>query len=60
MCFERGWVKIKLPAPVALNRPGRVEIFKDNPKAGIAPQTVIPQFPWVHADRLFDHSSCTM
>jgi predicted dehydrogenase len=50
VCFERGWVKLELPAPLASNRPGRVEIFKD-PGNGVAPQTIIPQFEWVHAMR---------
>jgi len=50
VCFERGWVKVELPAPMALNRPGRVEIFRD---AGgdEPPQLVVPQLPWVHAMR---------
>ncbi len=51
VCFERGWIRIELPAPLAANRPGRVEIFKDNPAGGIAPHTIIPQLPWVHAMR---------
>jgi predicted dehydrogenase len=50
VCFERGWVKLELPAPLTLNRAGRVEIFKD-PGNGVTPQTVIPQMPWVHAMR---------
>ena len=50
VCFERGYVKLELPAPVALNRPGRVEIFRD-PGNGITPQTIVPQMPWVHAMR---------
>jgi predicted dehydrogenase len=49
VCFERGWVKLELPAPVTMNRAGRVEIFKDI--KGAAPQTTIPQMPWVHAMR---------
>lgn len=48
--FEHGYVKLDLPAPVALNRPGRVEIFKD-PGKGATPQTIVPQLPWVHAMR---------
>ncbi|MDX1933477.1 MAG: Gfo/Idh/MocA family oxidoreductase [Capsulimonadales bacterium] len=48
--FERGYVKVDLPAPLAHNRPGRLEIFSD-PGNGVAPQTVIPQLPWVHAMR---------
>ncbi len=50
VCFERGWVKLDLPAPLASNRPGRVEVFKDAPETG-APATTIPQLPWVHAMR---------
>jgi predicted dehydrogenase len=50
VCFERGYVKITLPAPVALNRPGQVEIFKD-PGNGVTPVTLTPTLPWVHAMR---------
>jgi predicted dehydrogenase len=50
VAFERGYVKIELPAPLASNRPGRVEIFQD-PGQGAAPRTIIPQLPWVHAMR---------
>ncbi|MBS7614714.1 Gfo/Idh/MocA family oxidoreductase [Candidatus Bathyarchaeota archaeon] len=50
VCFERGWIKIRLPAPLAYNRPGKVEIFRD-PGGGVTPQTVIPQLPWIHAMR---------
>jgi predicted dehydrogenase len=50
VCFEKGYVKLELPAPLANNRPGRVEFFRD-PGKGAAPQTIIPQLPWVHAMR---------
>jgi predicted dehydrogenase len=50
VCFEKGYIKLELPAPLASNRPGRVEIFRD-PGEGVAPQTVIPHLPWVHAMR---------
>ena len=50
VCFERGYVKIDLPAPLASNRPGRVEILRD-PGAGASPEAVMPQLPWVHAMR---------
>jgi predicted dehydrogenase len=50
VAFERGWVKLDLPAPLASNRPGRVEIFRD-PGSGAVPQSVVPQLPWVHAMR---------
>ncbi len=49
VCFERGWVRLELPAPVAVNRAGRVEIFKD--ASGGAPHSIVPQMPWVHAMR---------
>ncbi len=48
--FEHGYVKINLPAPLAHNRPGRVEILRD-PGNGVTPETVVPQLPWVHAMR---------
>ncbi len=50
MCFEKGYVKLELPAPLATNRPGRVEILRD-PGDGATPQTIVPQLPWVHAMR---------
>jgi predicted dehydrogenase len=48
VAFEHGYIKIELPAPLASNRPGRVELFRD-PGQGATPQTVVPQLPWVHA-----------
>lgn len=48
VCFERGWVRLELPAPLAFTRPGRVEVFRD-PGKGVQPKTEIPQLPWVHA-----------
>lgn len=50
VAFERGYVKLSLPAPLAFNRPGSVEIFKD-PGNGATPVTLHPQLPWVHAMR---------
>lgn len=50
VCFQNGYVKIDLPAPLASNRPGRVEILRD-PGKGATPETIIPQLPWVHAMR---------
>lgn len=49
VAFEHGYVRLDLPAPVALNRPGRVEILRD--PGGRPPETVVPQLPWVHAMR---------
>jgi predicted dehydrogenase len=50
ICFEKGYVKIELPAPVAINRPGRVEVFAD-PGNGVVPLRTTPSLPWVHAMR---------
>jgi predicted dehydrogenase len=48
--FQKGYVKLDLPAPLAYNRPGSVEIFKD-PGAGATPLTLTPQLPGIHAMR---------
>jgi predicted dehydrogenase len=50
VAFERGTVRLDLPAPLASYRPGRVEILAD-PGQGAEPRTIIPQLPWVHAMR---------
>ncbi|HET6486603.1 MAG TPA: Gfo/Idh/MocA family oxidoreductase [Spirochaetia bacterium] len=50
VAFEKGWVKVELPAPLASNRPGRVELYRD-PGNGQTPETIVPQLPWVHAMR---------
>jgi predicted dehydrogenase len=50
VCFEKGWVKLELPAPVSLNRAGRVTFFRD-PGKGAEPRFLEPQMPWVHAMR---------
>lgn len=50
VAFERGYVKITLPAPLASNRPGRVTIYRD-PGNGATPEKIEPVLPWVHAMR---------
>lgn len=50
VAFERGYVKLELPAPLAMNRPGRVEVMKD-PGKGVVPTTMVPTLPWVSAMR---------
>jgi predicted dehydrogenase len=50
VAFERGYVKLELPAPLAANRPGRVEVFRD-PGDGAIPHAIVPHLPWVHAMR---------
>jgi predicted dehydrogenase len=50
VAFERGWIKLELPAPLAVDRPGRVTIFTDKGKEH-EPTTTTPQLPWIHAMR---------
>jgi predicted dehydrogenase len=50
VCFEHGYVRITLPAPLASNRPGTVEVLRD-PGKGVTPTRTVPQLPWVHAMR---------
>jgi len=48
--FDHGYVKLELPAPLVVNRPGRVEILRD-PGNGAGAEMVEPRLPWVHAMR---------
>ena len=48
IAFEKGYVKLRLPAPLAMHRAGTVEIYADD---GGSPQRVLPTMPWVHAMR---------
>lgn len=50
VAFERGYVKLSLPAPLAVNRCGSVEVYRD-PGDGKAPERCFPVLPWVHAMR---------
>jgi len=50
VAFEHGYVKLELPAPLAYNRPGRVEILRD-PGHGVPPETMTPTLPHIHAMR---------
>jgi len=45
--FKRGYIKLELPAPLARNRSGRVEILKD--PEGQAPEVTVPHMPWCDA-----------
>jgi predicted dehydrogenase len=49
VAFERGYVKLDLPAPLVTNRAGAVEFFRD--RDGQPPDTRRPQVPRVHAMR---------
>lgn len=48
--FERGCIRLGLPAPLAANRPGRVEVMLDRGN-GATPVTTTPDLPWVGAMR---------
>ncbi|MCK4298400.1 MAG: hypothetical protein KAX80_02640, partial [Planctomycetes bacterium] len=48
--FEKGWIRLELPAPIAVNRPGRVTIYRD-PGQGETPETLVPDLPHVHSMR---------
>lgn len=50
IAFEKGYVRLDLPAPLASHRPGEVQVLYD-PGNGTTPRVVRPQFPWVHAMR---------
>ena len=50
VCFEQGYVRLNLPAPLASNRPGRVTLFRDAGQ-GKAPAEIHPQMPWLCAMR---------
>ncbi|HVU23027.1 MAG TPA: Gfo/Idh/MocA family oxidoreductase [Opitutus sp.] len=48
VAFERGYVRVDLPAPLAINRAGTAEVFCDLGGEAI-PGTTIPVFPHVSA-----------
>lgn len=46
--FQRGWIRLELPPPVASYEAGRVSVYRD-PGDGETPQTLAPEMPRVHA-----------
>jgi predicted dehydrogenase len=52
--FERGWIRLELPAPLAIDRAGRVTVHEDAGD-GAEPRTIQPQMPHVHAMRQQAH-----
>lgn len=50
IAFEHGYVKLELPAPLASNIPGRVELYRDTGSNKL-PELSIPQMPPIHAMR---------
>jgi len=50
VAFEKGYVLLRLPAPLATHRAGTVEIYRD-PSGGATPERTSPTLPWVDAMR---------
>jgi len=50
VAFERGYVRLRPAPPLAVNRAGTLEIYRD-PGAGALPERVSPQLPWLDAMR---------
>ncbi|MBN1942435.1 MAG: Gfo/Idh/MocA family oxidoreductase [Phycisphaerae bacterium] len=50
IAFEKGYIKLTLPTPMAENRAGTVELYTD-PGDGQTPQRTFPTLPWVGAMR---------
>ena len=46
VCFDKGWIKIGYPAPLASQQAGKVTVFNNSGKQGY---TTIPRLPNVHA-----------
>lgn len=46
VCFEKGWISIELPAPLASQQAGKVTVFTDNGNGGIF---TTPRLKNVHA-----------
>ena len=50
IAFEKGWIKIALPAPLAVNRSGSVTVFQDAADGAI-PEKYSPTLPMIHSMR---------
>ena len=50
VAFEKGYIRVTLPAPLVLNQSGTVEVFRD-PGDGTSPECLKPTLPPVHAMR---------
>ena len=50
VAFEKGSIRLELPAPLSIDQPGRVTIFED-PGDGKTPRTWSPTLPLIHAMR---------
>lgn len=45
VCFEKGWLRLELPAPLTINRAGKVTMYKDLGN-GATPMESVPTLPW--------------
>jgi predicted dehydrogenase len=50
VAFEKGYVKMDLPPPLAVNEAGKVEVFRDPGET--EPVVTVPRLPAVHAMRM--------
>ena len=50
VAFEKGFIRIAIPAPLASFRAGEVTLYRD-PGNGVTPIEIKPQMPWIHAFR---------
>ncbi len=48
VAFERGCIRLQLPAPLAVHRAGRLEIYED-PGGDVVPRRLIPTLEWEDA-----------
>ena len=48
IAFEKGWIRVDLPAPLAYNRAGKVTVMEDNGSSDM-PKTWSPSLPTIHA-----------
>ncbi len=49
--FEKGFIEMGLPAPLAKNRPGWIRYFEDPDDSETAPMVMTPDLPWEDAMR---------
>jgi predicted dehydrogenase len=50
VAFEKGWIRVELPAPLAIDRAGKVTVFEDRGGPEDV-KTTMPGMPHVHAMR---------
>lgn len=48
VCFDKGWIKVELPRPLASDEAGKVSYYSD-PRGGAEPFLTVPEMPKRHA-----------